>query len=86
MKLKRNIAHSDSGFVFDPNSGDSFSTNPIGIEIIKMLKEGKEAQEIKEAILKIYLVDESAFEKDYYDFITMLSKLKLTEDAPKEKN
>jgi len=86
MKLKRNIAHSDSGFVFDPNTGDSFSTNPIGIEIIKMLKDGKDINEIRAAMLKIYMVDESAFEKDYYDFITMLSKLKLTEDEPKEKN
>ena len=87
MKLKRNIAHSDSGFVFDPNTGDSFSTNPIGIEILKMLKEGKEVKEIKEAILKLYLVDDDTFEKDFYDFINMLSKLKLTEDGgQKEKN
>jgi len=86
MKLKRNIAHSDSGFVFDPNTGDSFSTNPIGTEIIKLLKEGKDTEQIKEAIVKVYLVDDATFEKDYYDFITMLSKLKLTEDAAKEKN
>ena len=40
MNIKKSIALSDSGFVFDPSSGDSFSTNPIGLEIINQLKEG----------------------------------------------
>lgn len=80
MKIKRNIAISDSGFVFDPSSGDSFSTNPIGLEIIKMLKENKSAEEIKATILKDYMIDETSFEKDYYDFINMLGKLKLAEE------
>jgi hypothetical protein len=80
MKIKRNIAISDSGFVFDPSSGDSFSTNPIGLEIIKMLKENKSAQDIKASILKDYMIDEASFEKDYYDFVNMLGKLKLAEE------
>lgn len=80
MKIKRNIAISDSGFVFDPSSGDSFSTNPIGLEIIKMLKENKSAQDIKASILKDYMIDETSFEKDYYDFVNMLGKLKLAEE------
>ncbi|MEI6489120.1 MAG: PqqD family protein [Bacteroidota bacterium] len=86
MKIKRNIALSDSGFVFDPSSGDSFSTNPIGLEIIKMLKEGKATQEIKASIVKEYMIDEVSFEKDLYDFVEMLGKLKLTEDAEKKKD
>jgi len=86
MKIKRNIALSDSGFVFDPSSGDSFSTNPIGLEIIKMLKEGKATQEIKTSIVKKYMIDEVSFEKNLYDFVEMLGKLKLTEDAEKKKD
>jgi hypothetical protein len=86
MKIKRNIALSDSGFVFDPSTGDSFSTNPIGLEIIKMLKEGKNPEEIKSVITKNYLTDDVSFEKDYYDFINMLTKLKLSDGDEKEKN
>lgn len=86
MKIKRNIALSDSGFVFDPSTGDSFSTNPIGLEIIKLLKEGKTAQEIKTAIVKTYMVDEVSFEKDYYDFVNMIDKLKLAEEDEKKKD
>lgn len=86
MKLKKNLAFSDSGFLFDPGTGDSFSTNPIGLEIIKMLKEGKTTDEIKSHITKIYLTDDVSFEKDLYDFISMLSKHNLIEGSEKEKN
>jgi hypothetical protein len=79
MKLNKNIALSDSGFVFNPGTGDSFSTNPIGMEIIKLLKEGKNIGEIKAHLLKEYAIDETTLEKDCYDFESMLSKLKLTE-------
>ena len=84
MKIKKNIALSDTGFVFDPSTGDSFSTNPIGLEIIKMLKDGKSIQEIKTSIVKDYMVDEASIEKDYYDFVNLLGKLKLTEDEAKK--
>ena len=80
MKIKRNLALSDSGFVFDPATGDSFSTNPIGLEIIKMLKEGKTPEDIKAHVIKSYMTDDVSFEKDYYDFINMLSKHNLVEN------
>lgn len=86
MNLKKNIALSDTGFVFNPSNGDSFSTNPIGIEIIKMLKEEKSNDEIKNHILKTYMTDETTFEKDYYDFINMLTKLNLTEGNEKKED
>ena len=85
-KIKRNIALSDSGFVFDPSTGDSFSTNPIGLEIIKLMKENKTTDEIKASIVKQYMVDEVSFEKDLYDFVNMLSKLKLAENDEKKKD
>lgn len=79
MKVKKNIALSDTGFVFDPSTGDSFSVNPIGLEIIRQLKDGGSQKEIEAAILKKYTVDRSTFEKDFGDFVNMLAKLKLTE-------
>ena len=79
MKINKNIALSDSGFVFNPSTGDSFSTNPIGLEIIKLMKEGKKLDDIKSSLLKEYAVDEATLDKDCYDFTSMLGKLKLTE-------
>ncbi len=83
MNIKKNLAISDSGFVFDPSSGDSFSTNPIGLEIIKMLKSGKSAEEIKKHIVEDYMTDEASFEKDFYDFVNVLVKLKVAEEEKK---
>lgn len=86
MNIKKNIALSDTGFVFNPSNGDSFSTNPIGMEIIKMLKEGKSDADIKSHVVKTYMTDEPTFEKDLYDFINMLTKLNLTETDEKKEN
>jgi hypothetical protein len=79
MKIKKNIALSDSGFIFNPSTGESFSVNPIGVEIIKMLKEGKEKDDIKKMILEKYQADDATFERDYYDFINILNHYLLTE-------
>lgn len=79
MKLKKNIALSDTGFVFDPSTGNSFTVNPIGMEIISHLKENKSPEEIKQAITGKYETDAAGFEKDFADFVNMLQKLKLTE-------
>ncbi len=83
MKLGKNLALSDSGFVFNPSNGDSFSANPIGMEIIRQLKEGKEVESIKAALLKQYDIDEATLDRDIQDFLGTLSKFKLTE--PDEK-
>ena len=80
MNIKKSIALSDSGFVFDPSSGDSFSTNPIVLEIINQLKEGKSVESIKKNLLEKYMIDETTLEKDIYDFINMLVKLNVAEE------
>jgi hypothetical protein len=77
MKLKKNIAISESGFVFDPDSGDSYSMNPIGLEILSMMKEGKEQGDIFNFVLKKYDVERDTFENNYYDFINTLRQFNL---------
>lgn len=79
MKIKNNIAISDSGFIFNPSNGESFSVNPIGVEIISLLKEGKTDAEIKKAVLDKYQTDDATFEKDFYDFISLLKNQSLLE-------
>jgi hypothetical protein len=79
MKLKKNIATSESGFVFNPSSGDSFSLNTIGAEILLQMKESKSSDEIKRDILSRYDVDKSLLEKDWDDFMTQLKDNNLLE-------
>ena len=79
MNIKKNIAISDSGFLFNPSTGDSFSLNPIGQEILTFLKDGKDDKKIIEFILNNYRTDQDAVEKDLYDFKSMLDNYKLTD-------
>ena len=77
IALKKNIAVSESGFVFNPTTGDSFSLNGVGTEILKLMKDGKSEQEIKNTIQTLFEVDDETYEKDYYDFLKMLGQFKL---------
>lgn len=80
MKIKKNIAVSESGFVFDPSTGESFSLNQVGLELVELLKQGEDFDTIKKEILEKYDVDEISFEKYYYDFINSLNQNQLLED------
>ena len=75
-----NIAISDSGFVFDPSTGESFTFNPTGLEIFRYLKDRKDYAEISEIITGKYDVDVHSFERFYIDFISMLKHYQLLED------
>lgn len=77
MKLKKNVALSDSGFLFNPSTGDSYSVNPIGIEILKMFQQGKTDDQIMKAITDDYMTDKASIEKDLYDFKVILGNYKL---------
>lgn len=79
MKLRKNIATSQEGFVFNPGTGDSFSTNPIGTEIISLLKEDKSLSVIIDAVCDKYDVDKNQFEKDLDDFVAQLKESAILE-------
>lgn len=80
MELNKNIAISESGFIFNPLTGDSFSTNQVGQEILYLLKEEKSGNEIVKFLRKRYQVETSVAEKDLYDFILMLRNYQLVKD------
>ncbi|MBS1636360.1 MAG: PqqD family protein [Bacteroidetes bacterium] len=72
MKINSNLAISDTGFIFNPSNGDSFSTNALGADIIRLMKEGKKTADIKKAICEKYEVDPKVLDKDYDDFMSHL--------------
>ena len=80
MRIKKNISLSDTGFVFNPSTGESFSVNPIGAEILKLLKEGKDHGQIKAAIIEHYQTDEATIDRDLDDFVNMMKHYLLTEN------
>ncbi len=79
MKIKKNIAISDSGFIFNPDTGESFTANPIGLEILDMLKEGLDFEAVQKKLMDKYISDKDTVEKDYHDFINMLGEYNIIE-------
>ena len=79
LNIKKNIAISESGFVFDPSTGESFSLNPVGLEIIQLIKSGKPYEEITQIMTGKYDVDADTFERYFYDFVATLKQFQLTE-------
>ena len=72
--IKKNIATNEFGFVFNPSTGDSYSSNPIAAEIIQLMKEGHSLNEIKKALLDKYEVDKMTIEKDVDEFVGALKE------------
>jgi hypothetical protein len=67
------LALSDSGFVFDPMTGHSFTVNPSGLCILRWLKDGMAPAEVERR-----LADTFEFEpgedpsRDVQDFVMQL--------------
>lgn len=81
MKLKKNVALSESGFIFDSATGDSYSANPVGLRILELLKNGGTTEKIIERITSEFAVESSRAAQDLDDFTALLQQLYLTEDG-----
>lgn len=81
MQIRKNIAVSETGFVFNPTTGDSYSINKVGQEILAYIREDKSPAEITSLMTSIYDIDPPGFEKYFYDFISMLKQFELLDEA-----
>lgn len=79
MKLKSNVAISENGFIFNPTTGESYTVNPIGLNILQYLKNNEPKEAIINNLVKDYETEYAAAEKDYEDFSEMLKKFGLVE-------
>jgi hypothetical protein len=86
MKIKSNIALSESGFIFNPNTGESFTLNPTGQKLFGLIREGREYAAIRKYFLEHYETEESVFEKDFEDFIHMMTSYQMMEPDEQAKD
>ena len=77
MKIKNNIAVSENGFVFNPASGESFTTNQVGLEILNLLRKGTEKAAIIATISEKFEADADLIEHDLNDFSEMIKQYHL---------
>jgi hypothetical protein len=80
MLIKGNIALSENGFVFNPSTGDSFTINNTGREVLMLIKDGKTISQITELMSEKYDVDRLTLERYLADFINDLSTNNLMEE------
>ncbi|MEI6746088.1 MAG: PqqD family protein [Methylococcaceae bacterium] len=71
--LKR-LALNDSGFVFDPMNGHSFTVNPSGLELLKLMQKQKDVELIKHQILRDFDVSTEMLERDVVEFSEQLKR------------
>jgi hypothetical protein len=79
MKIKNNIALSESGFIFNPNTGESFTLNPTGQQLFGLIRDGKDYKAIRKYFLDKYDTEDSIFEKDFEDFMHMMTSYQMME-------
>jgi len=80
MNIRKNIATSENGFIFNPATGDSYSTNGIASMILMAMKAGKAEQDIKWEILERYEVGPDQLNRDWDDYMGQLRDANLLED------
>ncbi len=79
MSKINSLAISDNGFIFKPETGESFTTNELGLLIISQLKKDKSNEEIVNYITEEFEVDEISAGRDLYEFLDFLKQENLVD-------
>ena len=74
-RIKAGLRISDQGMVFDPSTGESFTLNPTGLAILKMMNEGTGENRIFELMCKDYQITRTEFDRHFLDFINYQNEL-----------
>jgi len=72
VEILNRLAISENGFVFDPNSGHSFTVNQTGLEIIDLLKKGADVKKTIQVLQQDFDVAANTAERDLIEFVRTL--------------
>ena len=73
----RGLALSDTGFLFDPATGHTYTLNRTGVELLKFLRDGAAESELAARLAERYEVDPAAAEGDCAVFLRQLRENRL---------
>jgi hypothetical protein len=74
LERLKDLAISESGFLFDPYSGATFTVNNTGKFILQLLMEGKVIEEIESALRKRFEMGDEDLRSDIYEFVNLLKE------------
>ena len=73
----RNLALSESGFLFDPATGHTYSLNATGAFLLRALIEGKPLEELATAVEGAFEIDQETASRDAEQFLLHLGEMGL---------
>jgi hypothetical protein len=76
-KLSQSVAVSESGFLFSPSTGESFTVNAVGRSIVSGLQKGSSEADILKDIISEFDVDQRTAERDLHEFLDQLRRFHL---------
>jgi hypothetical protein len=71
-KALKRLAISESGFVFDPVSGHSFTVNETGLAILRLLQQETRLGALQSRLADEYAIERSTLERDLLEFLGSL--------------
>jgi hypothetical protein len=74
LERLKDLAISESGFLFDPYSGATFTLNNTGKFILQLLQEGKGIEDIESALRERFAVVDDDLRSDIYEFVNLLKE------------
>ncbi len=69
------LAISESGFVFDPVSGHSFTANETGLSVLRQLHQNRNLKKLIQSLAAEYDAEPRELERDIVEFLGTLRKL-----------
>ncbi len=79
-RIKPGLRISDQGMVFDPSTGESFTLNPTGMIILKLMVEGADESRIFEVVSQEYELSLEEFDRYFLDFMSVLKSIQLLDN------
>jgi hypothetical protein len=71
-KSLERLAISESGFVFDPVSGHSFTVNETGLAILRAIQRDRRLDTLQQRLLEEYEVSAAMLDRDLLEFLGSL--------------
>ena len=71
-QVLKDLAVSESGFVFDPHTGSTFTLNETGKAVLEGLREGCDLEELAELLDDRFEVGSADVRRDLYEFLRLL--------------
>lgn len=72
LLMTKRLALSESGFVFDPVSGQSFTVNETGLVVLRLIQQQDDLEQIAEQLAEQFDASIAEIKRDVQDFTNRL--------------